>query len=130
MAARFGSGSQSVKEASGGNNIESPEKYTFTIMFLILKNMKFQKKLLKQTEKFYIQRIIKIIIKLTCLCGLDIIILEIWKLVQITFKSCFVIKLLNGIAKNYREVYKKDFLEKHNKILTGNFSKYKCLNAS
>lgn len=44
---------------------------------------------------------------MTCLCGLYIIILEIWELVHMTFKRCFVIKLLNAIAKNYREVYKK-----------------------
>lgn len=43
--------------------------------------------------------------------GLGILIPEIWKLVQITFKSCFVIhdsksQPLNLIGKNYREVCK------------------------
>ncbi|KAF5926605.1 hypothetical protein HPG69_001234 [Diceros bicornis minor] len=59
------------------------------------------------------KKLIKINIKMTDLhdCGLRILIPEIWRLVQITLKSCCVIydsrsNLLNLIGKNYRQVLK------------------------
>lgn len=64
-----------------------------------------QEKFLKQTEKMYVRRVIK----MTSLCSLGIIIPEIWKLVQTSFQGCFVIytlrsKLPRTIEKSIRRL--------------------------
>lgn len=86
---------------------KAPKSFNFTNHFLILRAAQFPEKLPRELRNVYTPRLIKVNTKMTYsdICGLGVLISEIWKLV---FKSGFVIyncksKLLNLTSNNYRE---------------------------